>query len=201
MSKIKFESFLNGELVDLVILDVKIAKKTDWYKWINHKENTNLLSVGKFPNTLNDQISYIKNKIETKKKILSKKKLSKKLQLGIVYKKTNTLIGMVAAYSFDYFNRTCHVSLITDLRKAVNNRLAIFKESQDLIIDHLFFKMNFRKIYSGSLSEELCKLTERIWGFKREGIKKEHGFVNGKYVDCYELALFRDDWKKKNDFR
>jgi len=178
-------------------LDLKIVKKTDWYEWMNHKKNTDLLQTGKFPNTLEDQVLYIKNNLETKKKILSKKKLNKKLQLGIVVKKTNTLIGMVAAYNFNYFNRTCAVSLITDLKKTVDNRLQIFKESQDLIIDHLFFKMNFRKIYSGSLSEDLCKLTERIWGFKREGIRKEHGFVNGKYVDSYDLGLFRSDWKKR----
>jgi len=197
MHQIKFDPFLEGKLVDLVILDLKIVKKTDWYEWMNHKKNTDLLQTGKFPNTLEDQVLYIKNNLETKKKILSKKKLNKKLQLGIVVKKTNTLIGMVAAYNFNYFNRTCAVSLITDLKKTVDNRLQIFKESQDLIIDHLFFKMNFRKIYSGSLSEDLCKLTERIWGFKREGIRKEHGFVNGKYVDSYDLGLFRSDWKKR----
>ena len=103
---------------------------------------------------------------------------------------------MVAAYNFNYFTRTCTVSLITDLKKDVKNRLLIFKESQDLLIDHIFFKMNFRKIYSGAISEELSKLTEKIWGFKREGVQKEHGFVNGKYVDNYILGLFRSDWKK-----
>ena len=28
-------------------------------------------------------------------------------------------------------------------------------------------------------------------------MRKEHGFVNGKYVDCYDLGLMRRDWKKK----
>ena len=197
MAKLKFETFLEGKVVDLVILDLKVVKKTDWYNWMNYKTNTDLLQTGKFPNTLEDQIMYLNNNIENKKNILDKKKLNKKLQLGIVVKKKSLLIGMVTAYDFNYFNRTCAVSLITDLRKIVENRLQIFKESQDLIIDHLFNKMNFRKIYSGSLSEDLCKLTERIWGFRREGIRKEHGFVNGKYVDSYDLGLFRSDWKKR----
>ena len=197
MAKLKFETFLEGKVVDLVILDLKVVKKTDWYNWMNYKTNTDLLQTGKFPNTLEDQIMYLNNNIESKKNILAKKKLNKKLQLGIVVKKKSLLIGMVTAYDFNYFNRTCAVSLITDLRKIVENRLQIFKESQDLIIDHLFNKMNFRKIYSGSLSEDLCKLTERIWGFRREGIRKEHGFVNGKYVDSYDLGLFRSDWKKR----
>ena len=50
--KIKFETFLIGKLVDLVLLDEKIVKKTDWYKWMNFKERaTDLLETGKFPNT------------------------------------------------------------------------------------------------------------------------------------------------------
>ena len=197
MKKIKFDSFLEGKFVDLVLLDEKVVKKTDWYQWMNHKDNTDLLDVGKFPNTINDQLLYLKNNLDSKKTILGKGKISKKLQLGIVVKETNTLVGMVAAYNFNYFTRTCAVALITDLKKNLKNRLQVFKESQDLLIDHLFFKMNFRKIYSGAISEELSKLTERIWGFKREGVQKEHGYVNGKYVDNYILGLFKKDWKKK----
>jgi len=197
MIKNKFETFLIGKHVDLVILSKKVVKNTDWYQWMNFKENTDLLQTGKFPNTLKDQLSYLKNNIESKRKILSNRKINKKLQLGIVEKSTNTLVGMVTAYDFNYFNRTCAVSLITDLRKVLKNRLQIFKESQDLIINHIFFKMNFRKIYSGAISEELSKLTERLWGFKREGVRKEHGYVNGKYVDSYDLGLFRKDWKKR----
>ena len=34
--------------------------------------------------------------------------------------------------------------IFMDLRKKIPNRLEIFKESQDMIIDHAFNKMNFR---------------------------------------------------------
>ena len=99
--------------------------------------------------------------------------------------------------SFDYFNRCCGISLIMDLRKKIPNRLEIFKESQDMIIDHAFNTMNFRRIYTTAFSDNLCKLTERLWGFKREGILREHQFSNGKYVDSYLLGLLRSEWNKK----
>ena len=83
------------------------------------------------------------------------------------------------------------------MKKKLKNRLETFKEAQDLIIDHIFFKMNFRKIYSGTSSEKLSILTEKLWGFKREGVLKEHEFINGKYVDSYLIGLFRKDWKRK----
>ena len=86
MIKNKFETFLIGKHVDLVILNEKVVKNTDWYQWMNFKENTDLLQTGKFPNTLKDQLSYLKNNIESKRKILSNSKINKKLQLGIVEK-------------------------------------------------------------------------------------------------------------------
>tara|TARA_Y100000590_G_C15727847_1_gene1015900 strand:- start:1285 stop:1881 length:597 start_codon:yes stop_codon:yes gene_type:complete len=197
MKKIKsFDTFLSGKKVDLIILDKRVVKNTDWYTWLNYKKNTELLETGKFPNTIEKQFKYLKNEIISKKKLLSNSKTDQKIQLGILDKKTNLLVGMVSAYNFNYFSRTCYVSLIIDLRKNLKNRLEIFKESQDLIIEHIFFKMNFRKIYSSAYSEPLSVLTEKLWGFKREGVLKEHAFVDGKYVDCYLVGLFRNDWKR-----
>lgn len=192
-----FDNFLEGNKVNLIILDSNVVKNTDWYSWLNYQKNTELLETGKFPNTIEKQLKYLKTEIISKKKLLSNDKTDKKVQLGIVDKQTNILIGMVSAYNFNYFSRTCYVSVIMDLRKKLKNRLEIFKEAQDLIIEHIFFKMNFRKIYSGTSSEKLSILTEKLWGFKREGVLKEHEFINGKYVDSYLIGLFRKDWKRK----
>jgi hypothetical protein len=209
MTKIKpFNKFLSGHKVDLIILDKNVVKNTDWYTWLNDQKNTELLETGKFPNTIEKQLKYLETEIISEKKLLSISNMKsgetftdKKIQLGIVVKKTNMLVGMVAVSSFRHFSRTCSVSLIMDLKKNLKDRLEIFKESQDLIIEHIFFKMNFRKICTGTISEKLSLLTEKLWGFKREGVFKKHQFVNGKYLDAYMLGLFREDWEKKNKKR
>ena len=200
MKKDKFDIFLEGETVNLVILNDFIAKNSDWYSWLNYKKNTELLQQGRFPNSKEKQLEYFKTQI-VKKKDLNKKKLpeNQKIQLGIVVKENNKLIGMVTLLDFDYFNRCCGISLIMDLRKKISNRLKVFKESQDLIINHAFFKMNLRRIYTIAFSDNLCKMTERVFGFKREGVLREHQFSNGKYVDSYVLGLLRSDWKKNED--
>ena len=74
---------------------------------------------------------------------------------------------MVAAYNFNYFSRTCTLSLVIDMKKNLINRLEIFKESQDLIIDHLFFTMNFRKLYSAATSKNFDTYA-KIWGLKEK---------------------------------
>ena len=86
--KKKFDNFLIGKLVDLAILNKSIVKNTDWYKWFNYKKNTDYLEYGKFPNTLDDQLAYLENNLDQKNKILSNTQLNKKLQLGIIQKRT-----------------------------------------------------------------------------------------------------------------
>ena len=83
----KFETFIIGKYVDLVLLDEKVVKKTDWYTWLNYSDNTEILSVGKFPNTLKKQLLYVRNQLAEKKNILKFDELENKLQLGVVEKK------------------------------------------------------------------------------------------------------------------
>ena len=40
-------------------------------------------------------------------------------------------------------------------------------------------------------------MSEKLWGFKKEGTYRKHAFVNGKYIDTYTLSLFREKWKGK----
>ena len=192
----KFETFIIGNYVDLVLLDEKTVRKTDWYSWLNFSENTKILETGKFPNTLAKQLIYLKNEKATKKEIINLDEVDKKIQLGVIDKKSNTLVGMVSAYNINYLSRTCSVSVITDLRKKNINRLLIFKESQDLLLDHLFFRLNLRKIYSGASDKKLSDMTVKIWGFKKEGVFKKHAYIDGKYYDVYILGLFKTKWEK-----
>ena len=72
MKKIKFEPFLEGQKVDLVILNKNIAKNSDWYSWFNHKRNTELLQLGAFPNSREKQLEYFNFHV-VKKNNLKKK--------------------------------------------------------------------------------------------------------------------------------
>ena len=191
----KFNTFLEGDIINLIILNEDIVKYSDWYSWFNDKKNTEFLQLGKFPNTKEKQLEYFKKNLK-KKNFYSKVQSDKKIKLVIVLKKKNLLVGMVTLLDFDYFNRSCGISLVMDLRKKIKNRLGVFKESQDLMISHAFNALNMRRIYTTSISNNLCKFTERVFGFKCEGVLREHQFSNGRYVDTYVLGLLKSDLKK-----
>ena len=39
-NNIRYDVFIKGELVDLVVLTEDIVDKTNWYNWFNDEENT-----------------------------------------------------------------------------------------------------------------------------------------------------------------
>ena len=83
MQKDKFEIFLEGEIVNLVILNEKIAQNSDWYSWLNYKKNTELLQQGRFPNSKEKQLEYFKKNI-VKKKDLKKNRIPNDKKINLV---------------------------------------------------------------------------------------------------------------------
>ena len=79
-NNIKFDVFIKGERVDLVVLSEELIEITNWYSWFNDEENTRFMQKHYFPNTKQIQLEYFKNEIENNQT---------KLQLGIVQKDKN----------------------------------------------------------------------------------------------------------------
>ena len=52
----KFDIFLKGELVNLVVVNEKIMAKTDWYTWLNDQAITKYTKQGYFPLTKKEEI-------------------------------------------------------------------------------------------------------------------------------------------------
>ena len=172
----KHDVFLNGKTVDLVVLELKHVKKTDWYKWLNNQKLTTYTKQGYFPNTKEKQLKYFLDNLHKKKEL---------------NKKTNKFVGVISLFRFDYFSRCCEISILINFEK-LNNSMKVYKEAQDLLIKHAFFKMNFRRIQTSTFSSELSDLAIRLFGFKLEGIQKEREYVNGKYHDLYLLGLLKN---------
>tara|TARA_B100000674_G_C37828740_1_gene909452 strand:- start:881 stop:1174 length:294 start_codon:yes stop_codon:yes gene_type:complete len=84
---LKFEVFIKGDLVDLVVLTEEIVKKTNWYKWFNDEETTKNMQKHYFPNTREMQLNFFKEHVQNNKT---------KLQLGVVEKKKQ--ISFVGLY-------------------------------------------------------------------------------------------------------
>jgi RimJ/RimL family protein N-acetyltransferase len=116
--------------------------------------------------------------------------------VGVVNKKNNTLIGMMSLYNINYFDRVCDISSIFNKDSKNMNSLIFFKEAQSLLINHAFYKLNLRRISAASNDEKLLKVNKLLFGFTHEGTIKERDYIDGKYVDRYNLGLLKAKWEK-----
>ena len=63
----KYDAFLVGKSVDLIVLEMKHVKNTDWYKWLNNQKLTTFTKQGYFPNTKQKQTKYFLDNIQKKR--------------------------------------------------------------------------------------------------------------------------------------
>jgi [ribosomal protein S5]-alanine N-acetyltransferase len=183
--KIEFDSFIKGELVDLVVLTEEVIDKTNWYKWFNDEENTKYMQQHYYPNTKEKQFKFFRDKIKGD---------DAKVQLGIVRKSDNLFSGVISLTNINYLNGSCEIGLIIGESEA--RKLQYFLEATKLMCHHAFNTLNMNRIYSGTTSKEIDQLFCRVFGFKHEGVLKQAVFKDGSYHDVYQHALLRENYKK-----
>ena len=59
--------------------------------------------------------------------------------------------------------------------------------------------MNLHKIHASvyNPNERSLRAAEKL-GFKKEGILKEHLYVDGGYVDNHKFSILRKEWFERN---
>lgn len=184
--KKQFDVFINGVLIDLVVLDEDAVVKTNWYNWFNDEETTQYMIKHHYPNTREMQLAYFKSEIENN---------SNKLQLGILHKKDKVLVGTVSLSNIDFLNRQCEIAgLIGD--KKYQNFQSIM-EACKLLITHAFMTLNMHRVYGGTIIKEVEQMFCRVLGFTHEGIQRKSVYKNGTYCDAYSFGLLKKEYLKK----
>ena len=178
-----FDVFISGEKVNLVGLNESLVKSTNWYRWFNDEKNMEFMQKHYYPSSEESQCDFVRKRISNN---------PSNLQLGIVHKANNVMIGTLGLSSIDFMNRKCEISGFigeTDYQK-----LVYFVEANRLMIKHAFEELNMNRIYGGSLNPEVLTLMCRMLGFKEEGIRVSDVYKGGKYHDAYMIALLREDY-------
>ncbi|MBW2004220.1 MAG: GNAT family N-acetyltransferase [Deltaproteobacteria bacterium] len=177
--------FLDGQKIYLRALtkaDVPI-----WYNWFNDPEVTGYMNKGIFPNTDEIQEAFYRSITASKNDI----------QLGVVIKDGEKLIGVVGIHNIDWIHRKGEVSVVIGDQKSWGQGFAT--EAISLIIRHAFTKMNLRRLVAGTWASNIA--SRRCFeknGFILEGTLRESFFYKGTYVDEYRLGLLRSEWERVN---
>ena len=184
----KFETFIIGNKIDLVVLNEKIVKETNWFRWFNDEETTYHMQKHHYPNTINKQINYLKSNIDKDTTI----------QLGVVHKKSLTFCGVISLSNINFFNKNAEISLIIGEKEF--RYLELASEVMELIINHAFLTLNLHKVCVGYFKslENWGIFLKNTFGFVDEGVQRQHAFKNGKYTDIINLGLIKNEYLKKD---
>jgi len=179
--KLTYDVFLSGLDVNLIVLTQEIAENSSWYSWFNEAETTNTMQKGYFPNTPQKQLIYFRDHIENSET---------KIQLGILHKLDNVLIGVISLNNIDYLNKKCEVAGLIGNRRY--KAIKYFLEANKLIFKHAVNTLGLHRIYGGSLSKEVSIYYERMLEFQQEGVHRQEVFKNGEFNDVYYFARIFD---------
>lgn len=190
--KKKFEKFIEGETVNLVIPNLHAVKNSKWASWFNDAKFTRYLTGhGMFPNTKKNQ------KIILNKMIMANQK-KEGLFLLISEKNSEKIVGVCSLSKIDWVNRSAYMAVVIAPERKKN---FVFNsvEAKALLTKHAFEKFNLNKIKTSQVLElsEWQKYSF-ILGYKVEGISRNYFLRDHKYYDvCFHSCLLEDYNKAK----
>ena len=175
-------NFLNGKKI---CLRQYSSRDVDlWYNWFNDAEVVKLMDQRRWPNTKEKQKRYLERMAQS----------THDMQLAIVHKTNNKLIGTVGLHGIDPINRNADISVIIGDKKYWGKGLA--KEAVGLLIRHAFDMLNVHKLTAGFIvgNKASQKLFESF-GFKKEALLRQQVYLRGVYHDVIKMGLLKDDYE------
>ena len=161
-----------------------------WHVWFNSSEVSEHLNKGIFPNTEEAQADHLRNISNSRTDV----------QLGIVMKEGNALVGTIGIHNIDWVHRRGDISILVGEKSAWNKGVAT--EAIYLMVEQAFEKMNLYKVTAGMwASNQGSRICFEKNGFVLEGTLRENYFYKSKYVDGFCYGLLRREWEERKGDR
>ena len=175
----KILDWQNTELTPLEESDLDLL-----YTWQNEPNIRDLTMGFRFPVQRETVKEWIRHQREQ----------NAKSRIVFAIRQQYALVGTAQLHSIDQYQRRASLGIYIGDLKRRNNGLGFV--SCSLIIDYAFNGLDFRKIGLEvvSINKNAIRLYEKL-GFKKEGVRIEEYFLDGKYLDVYIYGLQKTDWK------
>jgi RimJ/RimL family protein N-acetyltransferase len=177
----KFDVFLKGFEINLIVLNKDLVIKSNWYRWFNDEKLTKFMQKHYIPNSLISQLEFVSSIESSASDII----------LGIEYQEN--LIGVCSLNEINHYNKTCSASIIIgeDI-KYHDVSLEVFY----LLSKHAFLSLNLNKLKIGQHSSlNFFRLNlYKNFGLIKEGELIDELYKDGKYFNVIFSALFKLDF-------
>ena len=156
---------------------------TKWYRWFNNPNVIYYMDRCVSRNTPAKQLAYLKGMDKSKTDI----------QLAIVLKNNNELIGTIGLHQIDRRNRNADISILIGETKYWGKGLG--KEIVCYLIKYAFDVIGLNKLTAGMAEDN--KGSYNLFaslGFKKEGILRKQLFKRGNYINVIKQGLLREEF-------
>ncbi len=165
----------------------------EYLQWVNDPEVRESLHTLRFPTTRSQLMEYIERQNRDVSIIF----------LAVVHKKTGKHIGNVKIGPIEWVDRRAEYGrLIGD--KDCRGK-GIGTEMVALILEYGFLMLNLHKMSTSAMANNIASIrSNEKNGLMRSGLRKEHRYYKGQYVDVVEMGILKKDYlkskieKKKN---
>lgn len=113
---------------------------------------------------------------------------------------TNQLIGSVWLHDIDKSNRRARLGTLIGLKKYWDKGLGT--EAKTLVLNYAFSKLHLHRIYVDvySFNKRNIRVNKKL-GFRKEGVKREHLYLGGRYYDHIMMGILSTEWNKNKRSR
>lgn len=161
----RYDIFIAGETVDLIVPCAEIVENEDWHNWFNDPAITRFNNHGVFPRTKDEQLAYLD---------VINKPMGSVFALHIWAKSTSRIIGICSIQNIDYMHRTGEYATCMAVRGRSHSAIFHGLEAKALMTAHGFEKLGLERIYGGQVAglEDWQKLI-MLLGYRPEGYEHQ----------------------------
>ncbi len=174
--------FREGKITFLRPL-LKSDIRLEYLSWLNNPElNKYSANFRTWPTLEKDLDDFYNNNIKTRNSIV----------FATCCKKTGVHFGNHSLEDINWINRTAQHNVNIGIKKY---RSLHYIDSLNTVLDYAFTTLNLNKITGGSEIPGTLDFMKRF-GYKKEGVLKNHVYRNGKFYDIVIFAVFKDQFLK-----
>ncbi|MFX1497951.1 MAG: GNAT family N-acetyltransferase [Promethearchaeota archaeon] len=184
MENISFNTFLEGEIIDLIPSSAKYVHL--YCKWMSDKKVRHFFR-GPFPVIFENMKRRFENPSDCKFK--------DNISFTIIHRKDQKPIGVCGLNRINWVNQWSNAFIYIGETEYWGKDIAT--EAVKLILKYGFEELNLHKI-SGTVSEKNIgswKVAEKV-GFIFEGIIEDDLYKDGKYINVKRYGFFKKDWER-----
>jgi RimJ/RimL family protein N-acetyltransferase len=114
--------------------------------------------------------------------------------LAIVLRDGDRMIGTIGLHDMDFRSRRATFGMV--IGETSEWRKGYGSEATRMALDYGFGTLNLNRVQLEVLEHNVAGIRayEKA-GFRREGVMRQHHYVDGAYVDTLVMGILRSEWK------